>query len=245
MPIRPFVRSDIPAVADLFVRMFRPDAKSKPAQVEAYMDEVYFRHPWRDLRVHSLVLGGDPGDVQGFLGVIPRPMDFGGQRIVAAITGSLMVRPDDRRVPMFAALRLMRRLLAGEQDVILTETANDAGRKVFLAAGGTTVRLYSFGWHLPIRSFAARMHEISRPTVRVLTRPLCSMADWLCSRGGRRPWSLAGVRREPLHREVRGPALVTSGDDIAGIVRFVPHGAHSYSARDVIEGLLAGAAPIA
>ena len=55
-----------------------------------------------------LVLGGGPGDVQGFLGVIPRPMDFGGRRIVAAITGSLMVRPDDRRVPTFAALRLMR-----------------------------------------------------------------------------------------------------------------------------------------
>ena len=115
MPIRPFVRADIPAVADLFVRVFRPDAKSKPAQVEAYMEEVYFRHPWRDLRIHSLVLGGDPGDVQGFLGVIPRPMVFGGQRIVAAIAGNLMVRPDGGRVPMFAALRLMREFLGGKK----------------------------------------------------------------------------------------------------------------------------------
>jgi nitronate monooxygenase len=35
------------------------------------------------------------------------------------------------------------------------------------------------------------------------------------------------------------PPLITSGDDLAGILRFVPPGRTSYSARDVLDGLLA------
>lgn len=46
--------------------------------------------------------------------------------------------------------------------------------------------------------------------------------------------------------QVRGegslePPLVTVGDDINSIARFVPPGSHSYSAADVVRGLLAGA----
>jgi hypothetical protein len=36
------------------------------------------------------------------------------------------------------------------------------------------------------------------------------------------------------------PALVTSGDDVAHLARFLPHGATSYRAGDVIDYLLGG-----
>ena len=40
------------------------------------------------------------------------------------------------------------------------------------------------------------------------------------------------------------PALVTSGDDVATVTRFLPRGARSYSASDVLELLLGDVAPI-
>ena len=36
------------------------------------------------------------------------------------------------------------------------------------------------------------------------------------------------------------PALMTAGNDVAGIVRFLPPGADSYTAADVIRCLLEG-----
>jgi nitronate monooxygenase len=41
-------------------------------------------------------------------------------------------------------------------------------------------------------------------------------------------------------RDDSEPLLVTSGDDVAGVARFVPEGADSYTAADVIDYLLAG-----
>lgn len=37
------------------------------------------------------------------------------------------------------------------------------------------------------------------------------------------------------------PPLVTAGDDLPEIARFLPAGASSYGAEDVLESLLAGA----
>ena len=34
------------------------------------------------------------------------------------------------------------------------------------------------------------------------------------------------------------PFLLTSGDDIAGVARFLPQGAHNYTAADIIDYLL-------
>jgi hypothetical protein len=47
------------------------------------------------------------------------------------------------------------------------------------------------------------------------------------------------------HQQVRcgrheEPALVTAGDDLTEVTRFLPDGAASYSAADVLEALLEG-----
>ncbi len=195
-PIRPFVKDDIPQVADLHQRVFGVDGKPAEQPISAgllkayadYFESIFLRHPWRDETLPSLVYEDRDGRVTGFLGVMARPMSFRGQPIRAAISSQFIVEPDTRSTG--AGVRLMKAFLSGPQDFSLTDEANNASRKLWEALGGTTASLHSIHWTRWLRpsryavSLCAPFLEKRRllsPLARA-ARPFCNLIDAAAAR---------------------------------------------------------------
>lgn len=180
MIVREFLDEDVPAVADLFCRVFRPRGNPNRDAVAGHFSEIYFGHPWPDAESPSLVLD-DEGAVKGFFGVLPFPMRYRGRPVRAAIGGNYMVEPGLK--DPFAGVRLLKQFLAQPRDLSMTDTSNDTGRKSWESQGGTTLHLYSLQWLRLLRpaGFALAAGGRVKPLrpFAALGRPLASMADRL------------------------------------------------------------------
>jgi len=177
------VEADLDAVTALHRRSFGPSPMPQES-LRPYLRELFFRHPWQDERVPSLVYEEGSGELVGCLGVMPRPMTVDGRPILAAVSHNFMVDPE-RRSSM-AGIELMKALFAGPQDLSLAE-GNDASRRLWTALGGTTSLLYSIRWTQPLRparhalSVLARRGHLGRAAAAV-SRPFCAVADAVAAR---------------------------------------------------------------
>lgn len=140
---------DMQAVADLHVKLHYGEEGTASQGLRDYYEEMFFQNPWYEKELPSLVYVNQNGEVTGFLGCIPHHMEIGGKVVKVAIAHRLMV---DREVdsPM-AASRLVRRFLAGHQDLSFSDGANDHARRIWEAAGGRTAYIYSMNWLRPLR----------------------------------------------------------------------------------------------
>jgi len=182
--IQTFRREDIPEVLGLFRATFLHNGRSAPARLDTYFDRVFFENPWYDADLPSFVYRDRSGVIIGFVGVQPRPLVLRGRPLRGAVATKFMVSPTGG--DHLAAVRLLKRVFAGAQDVLLSDLGTDAGRRIWEGVGGTTALLYSLQWQRPVRP--AR-HALSwlrgRGMPGFITgglRPFCSMADALLAR---------------------------------------------------------------
>ena len=213
--IRPFERDDIPAVVTLFRSAFQRNGDTPPGELEAYFDRVFFENPWYDAELPSWIHVSEDGVIDGFLGVQPKRLQFRRRQLRVITATKLMAA---RTATPLVASRLLRRVLAGPQDLLYSDVGNDAGRRIFEALGGSTIMLYSLKWHRPVR---AGRHAISwlkaRGAPGVVTRmvgPAGSLADAILRRGGplRAPAIPEGYSIDHLPLDV----LATRLKDIVG-----------------------------
>lgn len=208
--IRPFQPDDIPDVVTLFRWAFQRNGNHAPGELEAYFDWVFFQNPWYDDELPSWVHVSDDGVIDGFVGVQPKRLRFRGRRIRVITATKLMAA---RTATPLVASRLLRRVLAGPQDLLYSDISNDAGRRIFEALGGSTIMLYSLKWQRPLRP--AR-HAIAWLRARgapgfatQLLGPIGSAADSLLSRRGpiQSPAMPDGYSVEDLSLEVLSERL--------------------------------------
>ena len=83
--VRPLERDDIPRIANLRRRIFEQSRNATNASLEDYYRITFLEHPWATPGVSSLVLDGE-NDVLGFIGVLPRPLQLGSERLVSITT---------------------------------------------------------------------------------------------------------------------------------------------------------------
>lgn len=189
--IRSFVLSDIDAIVNLRQKTFRYNRHTQNEALRAYFQEIFFDNPWYNKEFPSLVYEDQTGDIVGFLGVLPRRMEFKGETIIVAVASSYMVDRESRGLP---GVQLMRRFLQGSQDVSLADVANDAARGVWERLGGRTALLYSLDWVRvlsPCRYFQTHFSDgIAQRAVRVALRPFCSLTDKLLVRIASSPFSI-------------------------------------------------------
>ena len=210
--IRPFVRDDIPQVTDLHRQVFgvrgNPARQShSPKLLQDYADhfeEIFFRNPWYDEALPSLVYQEPTGRILGFLGVMPRPMLFNGQLIKAALSSQFIVAPDSRSVGMI----LLRAFFAGPQDLSLTDEANSISRRLWEKIGGTITMSYSVHWTRPLRPSRFAVSLLSSffqenklwSSLVSASAPICNLADAIA------------VRKLPRYFQVTAPEV--SADDL-------------------------------
>jgi hypothetical protein len=191
--VRSFEPDDIPQVASLRNRAFHLTAHPSAAALEDYFELVFFRNPWRDLGLPSLVYEDAAGRVTGFIGVIPRPMRYRDDPVRLAVSSQFMVDPEERGlVPVW----LLEAFLGGSQDLCFSDAANDRSRRLWEGLGGSVAVVHGLDWVValrPLRYAASRLGD--HPAVRAargLTRPLVAAADAVL-----RAWPSGRSRLDP------------------------------------------------
>lgn len=183
--IRRFEESHIPDVAALELKTFHNSTVRPPDRLLRYFQEIFFENPWRDEQLPSLVYIHN-GQIVGFLGVIPRRMQFRGDPIRVAATSQLIADRD--RYRGFAGLELMRRLLSGPQDFSYVDGGTEDAYAVWTAAGGRVLPLYGLRWRRilrPARYFRSALGRSQNRTMGLLgslATPVFALADTAISR---------------------------------------------------------------
>lgn len=179
--VRAASRADMPVIGALFQRTFAQKAGPAPEALTKYLCELFVDAPDRDPDIASKVHVRGDGEVNGFIGVLPLPLNFEGRSLRGAVCGSLMV--DERDGDPFAGARLMRSFLSGPQDISLSETANPVSENMWRKLRGTVLPAYSLEWVRLLRpsAFAIGVAARSLPLLRLL-QPLAIPVDGLARR---------------------------------------------------------------
>ena len=185
--VRPFVQDDTPQVAGLHWSILHGRNGFPPPALETYLEQLFFRSPWSDSALPSLVYEDDRGTIVGFQGVVPRRMSLHAIPIQVACGCGLVVRPESRST--LAALHLLKAFFSGKQDLSLTDTANQISETIWTALGGKTAVSYGMHWSRPLRPSLYGLYGLSRfakgtlPAAFVVaSRPLCSVVDRIITR---------------------------------------------------------------
>jgi len=176
-PIRRLERRDLGEVARLHA-----DAANM-AQDQAYVDRLVgffertlFDHPWADAEIPSLVYE-ESGEILGFLGSNVRRMRFDGRAIRMACSAHQLTHPRVRNKAPGALL--MRRYLAGPQDLTITDGANEIVRRMWEGSGGRTVHVSCMTFLRVLRPFGLATHRMLSPRAAPAERAMAPVAQLL------------------------------------------------------------------
>jgi hypothetical protein len=177
--IRPVEHDDLGQVVSLYERAMRSGRPQAPPGLAGYFERTLLDHPWADAEVPSLVFEDDEGHILGFMGSHVRRLVLDGRPIRMGCGGQLVSDPDQRSQAIGAML--LRRYLAGPQELTITDGATQVVRDMWVRLGGHTLHLASVGWTRLLRpSRAAGDHWLDRgghDRWQGIARPVLSALD--------------------------------------------------------------------
>ena len=196
--IRACTPADIPRVAELFQAVFRDSPGPAPASLQQHLLDLFFRTPWHDPELPSLVYVASGGTVGGFVGVIPLKMSLHGRPVRVALASSIMVEKPKAH-PLVGA-GLLRAFLNGPQELSISDDANQTSVVMWKKLGGRSVPLESMAWLRVLRpaGFAFSTVADRIPWLRV-ARPVGSAIDSIAVRVGLDPFRL---KSRPVARSI-------------------------------------------
>jgi predicted N-acetyltransferase YhbS len=204
--VRPLTYEDLSQVAALRSRAFERTRFPDVRDLERELERVFLQNPWRDPDITSLVSEDEAGSINGFIGVIPKPMKLRGRALRGAVCAQMMVAPEARGM---VGLELYQALFAGPQDLTFTDIPTDATRAIWESLGGRCARVYALNWVVPVRPtrFFATQLKLGRlgRGARRVTRPIMEARDRRLHRRAR----LGRPANGPTHqREAFAPQVV-------------------------------------
>lgn len=181
--VAPFAATHLPAVAAMFSRTFRGRAGLATPALQQTIARLFLERGAGDGDIPSLVHLDASGAVDGFLGVQVAPFDLAGAPVRVAFCGSLMAASPD--TDPFVGAKLLRRFLAGPQDLSASETANAVSQSLWSRLRGTILPDYSLEWMRVLRpaAFGLALAGHAKPALNRLL-PLARPADALARRLG-------------------------------------------------------------
>ena len=159
MPVREFVKSDVPQVAELYWKYMSPRTGEAPAVLHNSFTDLYFCNPMLDIRAPSFVYEAS-GEVLGFFGVTTRRMCLSGEVIRVGLAGNFVIHPKARSG--VAAPGLLGAYMASNHDLLMTDSANDISRYLFQRVGFKTVPALNIHWARPLQSGEYGVYAMSR-----------------------------------------------------------------------------------
>jgi hypothetical protein len=192
-PVRPFEQEDLPRVASLYELVARSGSAEPAPGLAEYLKRTIVDHPWTDPELPSYVYEDRHDGIIGFIASHPRRLVHGDQPLRMACSGQLVAHPDARARGVGALL--LRRYLAGPQDLTITDGATDTVRLMWEGLGGSTNTGASVGWTRVLAPLTYAGLELSHRRGR---------SD---AQHSRRGWALQ--RALPYPRPVREPAATS------------------------------------
>jgi hypothetical protein len=181
--IRPLRRDDVPQVASLYEFVFRSGVRTPPPRLVSYFERTLLDHPWVDPEIPSLVYVDQHGRVAGFIGSHVRRLTLEGKPVRMACSAQLMSDPIVRS--HCVGTMLLRRFLAGPQDLTVTDRATDPTRRVWTTFGGSINHLGSISWLRPVhwRSLGElSLEHVGMPVLRPVVAPALSVVQAIANR---------------------------------------------------------------
>jgi hypothetical protein len=181
--IRPLERDDLPEVASLYESISRSGSGMPPQGLAGYFERTLLDHPWADPEIPSLVHLDEHGTVTGFIGSHVRRLNLEGKPVRMACGGRLMSAPAVRNRAV--GTLLLRRFLAGPQDLTMTDGATEATRRMWRGLGGSIGHLGSITW---VRLFDWRaageqaLQRFGMAAWRPVARPVLSAVHAVANR---------------------------------------------------------------
>jgi hypothetical protein len=182
--IRAFSEEHVRSTANLYLRAMRGQSRPAPSTLEDAFRDTFLKNPWVSPDITSLVfLAG--GKQVGFVGVIPRPMQFRARPILAATIGPWMADREFRSG--YAGMKLLRHALDGPQDFSFADGAGNEASSVWTALGARVSQVYSFYWMRILRPFQTARSFLDRvggifPALKTVSGVVTAPADFLSSK---------------------------------------------------------------
>ncbi len=175
----PFADTHLHAVAGMFTRTFRGGTSGSGPALRQTIAELFLERDAANTDIPSLVHVTADGRVNGFLGVHVAAFDCAGAPVRVAFCGSLMAASPE--TDPFVGAKLLRRFLAGPQDISASESANAISQGLWTRLRGTVLPENSLEWMRVLRpaAFGLAAAGHARPALRhlaPLTRPLDILA---------------------------------------------------------------------
>ena len=184
--IRSLRQDDLPQVVALYRSDLAVPNFAGEAELRTAFEQVFLDKPLSDPSIPSLVFEGSDGEILGFIGSLVHQMRFGERPLRLACSSSLVVSPRARQFG--AGGLLLRKYLAGPQDLTMTDTAGSATEQMWKRLGGSKYHLGSVTWlHVihPLRAAVGlKLWHLGRHQRLPLVRPLCRPLDAVFSRSG-------------------------------------------------------------
>lgn len=206
--IRSMTTADVSQIPRLLASEQGAHAEPSPhlrAVIENLLPRLFVNTPHADPELPGLVSEGDDGRLTGMIGRITRRLEFRGQPIRAAVACELFVDPAHRS--QMLGVKLLKKLMAGPQDLLFSDIANETSRKIWTGLGGSIASWYGLTWAKVLRPAQFALSLLRERRFGQLTRwgqPLAALTDKALGRATRSLTQLAPpprVESEPLTPE--------------------------------------------
>lgn len=204
--IRSLRADDLPQVVSLYRNHLARRHVATHEELVTSFARIFLEAPLMDPSVPSLVCESADGNVVGFLGSQVHRMRFENRRMRLACSSSLVVAPHARRGGTGALM--LRKYLAGPQELTITDTATGATEYMWKRLGGSLYPIGSIVWlHAlrPVQTLVGLgLWQLGRHRWLPLFKPLCRPADMALSRRSAvgLPRGADNVTEEPLTPEL-------------------------------------------
>jgi hypothetical protein len=182
--IRSLCHDDLSQVVALYRSHLAVPNVAGADELRLAFEQVFLGEPLSDESIPSLVFEGSDGEIVGFIGSLVHRMRLEQRTVRLACSSALVVSPKARQFG--AGGLLLRKYLAGPQDITMTDTAGSATEHMWKRLGGSMYHLGSVTWlHLlhPVRAAVGlKLWHLGRHQWLPLARPLCRPLDAVYSR---------------------------------------------------------------
>ena len=175
----PMLRSDVPAVAQLFMTAFR-DGRASSAAFCEYFERSFFSTPLYDEALGSLVHRDGDGRVDSALLVLPMQVSIHGRVLPGRLMSNYMTDPGSRTR---GGADMVLTIRSRKQEFCFSDSANPVSAAHWQAIGGHRLPIQSLDWRVVLRPASwlvgrggKRLPRWAKPFARTLARPVDRVA---------------------------------------------------------------------